>query len=158
MIRPLALALGLFSLTAATAEAGKRKASTDPDTLVTVQSASDFATTLSNLEKALADRDLGVFAKIDHAAAASGVDLELPPTTVVIFGNPKVGTLLMQASTSLGLDLPLKIAVTEPQPGTVNVVYRPIATLAADHGVTERDEVLAKVAAVMSAIVEDSTR
>ncbi|MEM6931911.1 MAG: DUF302 domain-containing protein, partial [Myxococcota bacterium] len=154
--RTVTLALGLFALTAA-AEAGKRK-KTDDSALVRVESASDFATTLAHLDQALADRALGVFAKIDHTAAATGVDLDLPPTTVVIFGNPKVGTRLMQASPTMGLDLPMKILVTEPTPGTVTVVYRPIRALAADHRVADRDEVLAKVTEVFAGIVADTTR
>jgi uncharacterized protein (DUF302 family) len=64
--------------------------------LITLQSRRDFATTLSRLVTALEERDVTIFATIDHAAGAASVDRKLRPTTLVIFGNPAAGTALMQ--------------------------------------------------------------
>lgn len=156
MLRTIALALGLFTITAATAEAGKRRKADDE--LVRVPSASDFETTLTKLEKALEERKLTVFGTIDHHEAAMRVDMELAPSTVVIFGSPKVGTKLMQPAPSMGLDLPMKMLVTEPTPGAVEVVYRPIGPIAEQHGVKGRDEVIAKVTDVLASIAADAVR
>ena len=69
------------------------------------------AETVTRLTAAIEDAGAKVAAVIDHAAAAEEVDLELAPTTVVIFGNPKIGTPLMQENQKIGLDLPLRILV-----------------------------------------------
>src|SRR5262245_26215267 len=72
---------------------------------------SRFATreTTARLLSALAQRKLSVFARVDHAAGAASVGLQLRPTELVIFGNPKGGTALMQDQQSAGIDLPLKV-------------------------------------------------
>jgi uncharacterized protein (DUF302 family) len=75
-----------------------------------------------------------VFARIDHAAGATSVGLELVPNQVLIFGNPKLGTPMMRSAPSMGLDLPLKVQVYRDQGGTVRVIYRDMAGLAAEHG------------------------
>src|SRR5262245_12701217 len=64
-----------------------------------------------------------VFAHIDHAAAASKVGLPLRPTEVLIFGNPKAGTPLMQSRQTIGLDLPLRALVWEDEAGKVWLTY-----------------------------------
>ena len=81
--------------------------------LVSVQSRVSARETLDRLLAALAERKLAVFSRIDHAAGAASVGLSLRPTEVVIFGNPKGGTALMQDRQSSGIDLPLKALVWE---------------------------------------------
>lgn len=72
-----------------------------------------FASTLTRLSDALEGAGLTVFARIDHQAAAKNVGLDMPPTTVLIYGNPKGGTPLMLAAPSLALDLPMRVLVRE---------------------------------------------
>ena len=79
----------------------------------TVASPFGFAATLNRLEDTLRTKGLDLFAKIDHAAAASDVGLTMPPTVVLIFGNPRGGTPLMLQTPLLALDLPLKLLVWE---------------------------------------------
>lgn len=67
--------------------------------------------TVAKLTAAIEGAGAKVAAVVDHAAAAASVDMELPPTTVVIFGNPKLGTPLMQMNPKVGIDLPMKILV-----------------------------------------------
>ena len=83
----------------------------------TVVSPFSFTVTLQRLEDTLRTKDLHLFAKIDHAAAAAGVGLTMPPTIVLIFGNPRGGTPLMLQSPLLALDLPLKLLVREDSSG-----------------------------------------
>jgi uncharacterized protein (DUF302 family) len=73
----------------------------------------DFAQTIKRLETALQERGFTVFAKIDHAAEAKKAGLEMKPTVVLIWGNPKGGTPLMNAAPTLAIDLPLKTLIAE---------------------------------------------
>ena len=83
------------------------------DGLVTIRSDRGPAETMNRLEVAVKERGLTVFARIDHAAGAKEVGLPLRPTSVLIFGNAKGGTPLMQSIQTIGIDLPLKVLVWE---------------------------------------------
>src|SRR3954462_4657984 len=76
-----------------------------------------FAETLDRLESTLHAKEIDVFARIDHAAAAAKVGLTMPPTVVLIFGNPRGGTPLMLQKPLLALDLPLKLVVRQDASG-----------------------------------------
>ncbi len=79
--------------------------------------------TLERLEAEVQARGLTVFARIDHAAGAAAVGLTLAPTTVVIFGNARGGTPLMQVSQLIGLDLPLRVLVWQDASGKTRLAY-----------------------------------
>jgi uncharacterized protein (DUF302 family) len=110
-------------------------ARSEPDGLTTVASRHDFATTLARLTSTLKGKGATIFAVVDHAAAAQGAGLALGPTTVVIFGDPRAGTLLMQARQTAGIDLPLKILVWQDDTGAVRLSYNQPAWIARRHGV-----------------------
>src|SRR5438045_2496501 len=88
----------------------------------------------TRLETAVAQRGLTVFARLDFAADAAAVGLTLPPTRLLLFGNPRAGTPLMAASPTAALDLPLKVLVWEMADGTVWVGYNTPAYLGERHG------------------------
>lgn len=90
--------------------------------------------TMDRLEAAVKGAGATVFARVDHAAGAASVDLELAPSQLLIFGNPKLGTPAMQGGATAGLDLPLRVLAYEDAAGVVHVVYHDPATLAATHG------------------------
>jgi uncharacterized protein (DUF302 family) len=77
----------------------------------------DFAETVKRLPDLLKAHGLALVSRVDHAAAAASVGLALRPTEVFIFGNPAVGTKLMQMSETIGIELPLKILVTQGDDG-----------------------------------------
>ena len=90
----------------------------------TVQSTRNFEDTYSALIELLEDNnEIKIVTEVDHAANAEKVEMELRPTRLIIFGNPNLGTPLMQSATSMGLDLPQKILVWEDEDGTVNISY-----------------------------------
>jgi uncharacterized protein (DUF302 family) len=91
--------------------------------LITTASIHSFAETMTLLEYALLERKLTIFARIDHAAGAALAEMELRPTTLLIFGNPQAGTPLMQAVQQIGLQLPLKILVWEDGVGQTCLSY-----------------------------------
>jgi uncharacterized protein (DUF302 family) len=107
-----------------------------------------YSETVARLTKAAEDTGNTIFAVIDQAAAASGVGLDLRPTTLILFGNPKGGTPLMAAFPLAALDLPLKLLVWEER-GMVSVAYTPASDIAARYSVTGME---ARIAAMDRAL------
>ncbi len=93
------------------------------DDMVKVQASGDVATTMDALEAAVTGAGAKVFARIDHASGAASVDMELAPSQVLIFGNPKLGTPAMQDDALAGLYLPLKVLVYRDGAGQVWLAY-----------------------------------
>jgi uncharacterized protein (DUF302 family) len=106
----------------------------EPAGLVTLQSPYAFADTVVRLLTALADHQIKVFATIDQRAEALAAGLSMPPTTLILFGNPKAGTPVMLANLVSGIDLPLKALVIEPAPGRVEVIMNSAAYVIQRHG------------------------
>lgn len=105
-----------------------------PEGLVSVRSRFEPAETAQRLVVAVTDRGMSVMARVDHAAAAQAVGLDLRPTEVVMFGNPKAGTPLMQSAQTVGIDLPLKALVWQDENGLTFVSYNDPLWIAARHG------------------------
>lgn len=101
--------------------------------LITVASKYDVGETLDRLTTALTEAGLLVFARIDHARGAASVGLELRPTELLIFGNPRGGTPLMQDKQTVGIDLPVKALAWEDEEGKVWLTYNEAAWLATRH-------------------------
>ncbi|WP_200305207.1 DUF302 domain-containing protein [Paracraurococcus ruber] len=99
-----------------------------------LQSAYPFADTLQKLRSALEGKGFTIFAVIDQREAARSAGLDMPPTTLVIYGNPMGGTPLMLAAPDFGIELPLKLLVREEAGGRVLVVYTPAQALEGRHG------------------------
>ncbi len=137
------------------AAATARAAGAEP--LIVTQSPHDVPTTVQRLEAAVQSRGAAVVAKIDHGAAAAANGLVLRPTVLVLFGNPKLGTPLMQSEQTAGLDLPLRVLVWQDAAGATQVGYAPPSLIAARHGITDRDDVIAKMTGALKAIAEETT-
>lgn len=105
-----------------------------PDGMITVQSPHDARQTMDRLEKIVTEKGMKVFARIDHAAGAASVGAELRPTELLIFGNPKGGTPLMQCAQTAGIDLPLKALVWRDAAGQVWLGYNDPVQIATRHG------------------------
>ena len=110
--------------------------------------------TVTRLEDILRSRGVKVFVVVDHSADAERAGLHMPPTKLVIFGDPKAGTPVMLAAPSAAIDLPLKILVRQDAGGKVWVSYNSPAYLQQRHGFPQElvqniaaVEVLAKAAA-----------
>lgn len=110
------------------------------DRLVVKTSPYGAGETLDRLTEVLTAKGIMVFARVDHAAGAAKVGQELAPTQLLIFGNPKLGTPLMQANREMGLDLPMKVLAYE-QGGKTFVTYVRPSELKARHGIADRDKV-----------------
>ena len=112
---------------------------------MTKKSPHDVATTANKLVTALKAKGMTVFDVIDHAKGAAGVGIELAPTTLVIFGNPKVGTPLMKCSRTAAIDLPQKMLIWTDKDGQTWVAYNDPAYMAKRHDVSGCDEVVKKI-------------
>jgi len=140
MIRMLAvLLLFAFSNTVLAADSG----------LIRVKSAYSVPVTLDRFEDAVRDKGMTVFARVDHSKGAAGVSLQLRPTVLLIFGNPKIGTLLMQSNQDAGIDLPLKALARQDENGDVWLVYNDPAYIVSRHGISDRDQIVAKMRKAM---------
>lgn len=107
--------------------------------IVKVKAASDVATTMDALEAAVTGAGATVFARVDHGAGASSVGLDLAPSQLLIFGNPKLGTPAMQDDPLAGLFLPLKVLVYRDGAGQVWLRYEAPAKTLEDMGGVPKD-------------------
>jgi uncharacterized protein (DUF302 family) len=125
--------------------------------LITTASQAAAKETLQRLIAAIGARGLTVFARIDHAAGASAVGLPLRPTELVIFGNAKGGTPLMQAEQRLGIELPLRTLVWQDESQRTWISYPDLPSLARRYGVAGAcDATVTRLAAVLQSIVEQA--
>src|SRR6267378_3014315 len=108
--------------------------------------------TMDRLEAEIRARGLTVFARIDHTAGAAELGLTLRPTELIIFGNARGGTPLMQASQTAGIDLPLKALVWQDAAGKTWLSYNEPSWIVQRHGLGVRAEIVDNLAAALSAI------
>ena len=121
------------------------------DELTTKPSKYSVTETVERLTAALKDKGIALAARVDHAAAAKAAGLELKPTEVLMFGNPKLGTPLMQANRLVAIDLPMKVLVWEDDAGKVWIAYTPPSTLKARYRIDGRDDTLKAMASALEA-------
>ena len=125
--------------------------------LINVKSAHDAKTTADRLQNALKQKGMTVFARIDHGAGAQKVGQNLRPTELIVFGNPKVGTPLMQCRQTTAIDLPQKALIWEDEEGQVWLSYNNPNYLVERHGITGRAEVVKKIEKALSNFAKAAT-
>ncbi len=125
------------------------------DGLITRGSSSGPKETMSQLEAAAKAKGLTIFAHVDHAAGAAAIGMPLRPTDLLIFGNAKGGTPLMQSAQTIGIDLPLKVLVWQDASGDTWLSYNDPAWFAKRHGLArEADATVAALAAALAALAK----
>jgi uncharacterized protein (DUF302 family) len=117
---------------------------------VQVKSQHSVAVTADKLETVLKNKGMTVFNRIDHSAGAAGVDIELRPTELIIFGNPKVGSPLMLCAQAAAIDLPQKALIHEDEKGDVWLTYNDPAYLKGRHNIEGCDQALQKVSGALA--------
>ena len=125
--------------------------------LTYVKSNYDVATTANRLESVLREKGMTIFNRIDHAAGAQSVGMELPPTELIIFGNPKVGTLLMKCRRTVGIDLPQKFLIYEHSSGYVLLTYNNPRYLRTRHKLKQCRDVLKNVSNALASFAKAAT-
>jgi uncharacterized protein (DUF302 family) len=128
------------------------------DGLTTTKSSRGPKETVDRLVAEIQAKGLTVFARVDHAAGARDAGLELRPTELVIFGNAKGGTPLMQANQAIGIDLPLKALVWQDASGDTWLSYNDPAWFAQRHGLGHQVEAPVKaMTALLGALTRAAT-
>ena len=129
------------------------------DGLVTVKSNHNVKATADKLEKVLKEKGMNIFARINHSAGAKKVGKELRPTELVIFGNPKVGTPLMQCAQTTAIDLPQKMLIWEDKAGATWLSYNNPEYLVKRHKIGKAcKEVIAKVTGALGKFATAATK
>jgi uncharacterized protein (DUF302 family) len=114
--------------------------------------------TLDRLTKALDEKGIKVAARIDHAAAAKANGMELPATEVILFGNPKLGTPLMQANPEIALDLPMRVSAWTDKSGKHWVAYTTADALKARYAIKDKDDAFKAMAGALDAFTNAATK
>lgn len=120
--------------------------------LVKLESPYTVKETADRFESIIKNKGLSLFARVNHSKNASGVGLTLRPTETIIFGNPKVGTPLMQCAQNIAIDLPQKILVSQDADDKVWLSYNNPSYLKARHEIVGCDELIVNVSGVLSSL------
>jgi len=128
--------------------------------LETVQSQNSHEASVAKLKKLIKDEDLTLFETIDHKANATKVKMNLKPETVVVFGNPKMGTVLMNCNPSMGLDLPLRILVSTNYEGLTSFTYTNPEYWSLKHNIKDQNclSILNKAAIALADLTEKASK
>jgi len=126
--------------------------------LKTVESENDHSTSVAKLEKLIKDQGLTHFSTIDHKANARSVEMNLKPETVVVFGNPKMGTVLMNCNPSMGLDLPLRMLFTTDYEGKTTITYTNPEYWSLKHNIKDKNclNILTKAKIALETLAEEA--
>lgn len=110
--------------------------------------------TLDRLAVELDKRGMKVASRVDHAAGARAVGMEMPPTEVVMFGNPKLGTPLMLSAPAIGIELPMKMMAWQDKAGKVWIGYVAPNVFKARYRINDRDEQFKTMTGALDALAK----
>ena len=161
-LAPLAAALEAFAQDAAGPESEVRATPAAgvgvEEGIVTVASDADAGVTYDRLRSALASNSaVTIVAEVDHQANASRAGFTLRPSRVIVFGNPRLGTPLMQASQTAGIDLPQTMLVYQSAPGRATVAYEDPGYLAERHGIPMSLEQIEQIRTALGQLAVSAT-
>ena len=150
LVSALLVSLGLAFMPVAAARAAD-------DGIVRVKSNYDMRGTVDRLKKDIAEKGIEFFGEIDQSKLAADAGIELAPSTLLMFGNPPLGTLFITADPDAGLDWPVRLLVYQDE-GQVWVAYTDFAWIAKRHGITDRDKEFATATEVIGSITSVVTK
>lgn len=110
---------------------------------------------LEKLKKIFQAKDIIVFALIDHSGEAHKAGLDLPYEQLLIFGDPKTGTFLMQENPAIGIELPLKILLWENHEGVTQIAYKDPMYLAEVYGIKKNAGILQKMKTALATLIDN---
>ena len=143
--------LRMFSLLVAFAAFAAPAAAQD-DGVIRVKSAYPMKETIHRIKADIAKKGITYFADIDQSKLAAAAGIKLRPSTLLIFGNPGLGSHFITAKLEAGLDWPVRLLVTQDEAGQVWAVYTDFKWIAARHGIRDRDEQFATATGVIASI------
>jgi uncharacterized protein (DUF302 family) len=149
----LSLALILFS-TIGTPSAAPTLSG---DGIVKAKSAYGFDETIARLKADIADKGIMFFMAVDQSRLGADAGLPLPPSTLLIFGNPPLGVQFLTANPNAGLDWPVRLLVSEDAKGQVWVIYTDFDWIKRRHGINDRDDAFKMASSVIASITSSVT-
>jgi uncharacterized protein (DUF302 family) len=151
LISPLLLSLALLFSPLDLAKAAD-------DGVVRLKSAYDMTETIDRLKEDIAAKGIKFFAEVDQSKLAADAGIELAPSTLLIFGNPPLGTLFITADPDAGLDWPVRLLVYQDAEGQVWIAYTDFAWIAKRHGITNRANEFKTASDVIASITAAATK
>lgn len=127
------------------------------DHMIVKESSKSVAETIDALQTALEAKGISIMGRVDHQANAKNAGLDMPPTMLLIFGNPKMGTPLMLANRKIGIDLPMKALAWEDG-GKVYLAYTDPKELKDRYDIDDKDELFAKMGKALGAFTDKATQ
>jgi uncharacterized protein (DUF302 family) len=124
----------------------------DNDGVVRVRSAYPIGETIERLKKDIADKGIRFFSEIDQSKLAAEAGIKLPPSVLLVFGNPPLGTQFITANANAGLDWPVRLLVFENEKGEVWTAYTDFDWIARRHRIKSRDDQFKMASAVIASI------
>jgi uncharacterized protein (DUF302 family) len=135
LLRTASAVLFAFALTATSAAVGRAE-----DGIVKVKSAYPVGETIERLKQDIAAKGIRFFSEIDQSALAANAGISLRPSTLLVFGNPPLGTLFLASNPNAGLDWPVRLLVIQDEKGDVYAVYTGFDWIAKRHGIVDRKQ------------------
>ncbi len=148
MYRVIVLILAVFSSQFAWA---------DHSNLISKRSANSVSVTIDKLETVLKKKGITIFARVDHQKGAQSAGMELRPTVLLIFGNPKLGTPLMQSRQTTGIDLPMKALAWQDSEGYVWLSYNKPSAMADRHHISGQEKIIKKMTGALDKFTDIAT-
>ena len=124
------------------------------DGIINIKSMFGVKETTDRLEGILTDKGMTIFTRINHGEAAQNVGIELRKTELIIFGNPKVGSPLMQCQQSVAIDLPQKALIWKDAQGKVWISYNDPRYLQNRHNISGCNEIITKISGALAGITK----
>lgn len=149
LISALALTTGAFAI--------ESQFSVGQDGIVKVKSAYPFAETIKRIEADIAAKNIKHFIDVDQSKLAADAGIALRPSTLIIFGNPPLGTQFITSNPLAGLDWPVRLLVSQDDDGQVFAAYTDFAWIAHRHAITDRDAQFKMASQVIASITSSVT-
>ena len=145
-----ALLVIAFAVSPSTAHKARQPAV--PDGIVKVRSAYGMDETIARLKQDIADKGIVLFTVVDQAKLAADAGIKLRPSTLLVFGNPALGSQFMTSNPIAGIDWPVRLLVVEDRKGVVWAVYSDFGYIARRHHITDRGQAFKMASEVIASI------
>src|SRR4051794_34955732 len=153
VVKAALVALAFVALLSSTARAGETTLVVPSSGIVKVRSDYSVPATIARIKKDVADKGIHFFQEIDQQKLAADAGIKLRPSTLLVFGNPPLGTQFITANPNAGLDWPVRLLLTEDDKGQVWAVYTDFNWIAHRHGITTRDAQFKMATSVVGSIL-----
>jgi uncharacterized protein (DUF302 family) len=151
-VSALVLCLGLLSAATLSLSPARADAALSGDGIVRVKSAYGFDETIARLKQDIADKGIMFFVAVDQSKLGANAGIALPPSTLLLFGNPPLGIQFLTSNRNAGLDWPVRLLVSQDETGQVWAIYTDFDWIKRRHAITDRDDAFKMASSVIASI------